>query len=40
MKKNNLENLEIKLKNAREENMEAFEKSEKFYKETYKNFLD
>lgn len=40
MNKNNLENLEIKLKNAREENFEAFEKSEKLYKETYKDFLD
>jgi len=40
MNKNNLENLEIKLKNAREENFEAFEKYEKLYNNNYKDFLD
>jgi len=40
MKKNNLENLEIKLKNARESNEKAFEKFEKIFNENYKKFVE
>ena len=40
MQKNILENLEIKLKNARVENQEKFEKFEKIYNKDYKEFLD
>ncbi|MDQ7008806.1 MAG: hypothetical protein Q9M94_00765, partial [Candidatus Gracilibacteria bacterium] len=40
MNKNSLENLEIKLINARVENEKAFEKFEKLYKDNYKDFLE
>ena len=37
---NNIENLELKLKNALEENAEVFHEAEKAYDETYRNFVD
>jgi len=37
---NQLESLELKLKNAREENREVFEQVEKDYNENYRDFVE